>query len=129
MVEAGEIESPARARPCWAKARLTHCRPILSLGARVEPAPERDPHGNRKDHASPAHGVTAAGMPVNSLGGWRPPELNAKFPDQEPWFVTNGECFREEPTPEEGAQTEAVRVLCPKCQRFSVEFGITALRD
>jgi len=68
-------------------------------------------------------------MPITASGAWGPPDLQNRFPDHEPWIVKNGDCFDKEPTDAELAQFAQIRILCPKCGTFSLEYETVAHWD
>jgi hypothetical protein len=68
-------------------------------------------------------------MPITATGAWGPSRLQNKFPDIEPWLVEDGGQFDEEPTDEELADLACIRVLCPKCRSYSLEYEIESLWD
>lgn len=68
-------------------------------------------------------------MTITAPGAWEPAALQNKFLDMEPWLLEDGDYFVEEPTDDELAQIENIRILCPKCGSYSLEYEIQALWD
>jgi ribosomal protein S27E len=68
-------------------------------------------------------------MSLTDPGAWSPSSLQNKFPDFEPWLFEDGSCFDEEPTDEEVAEILSIRVFCPNCKTFSLEYEITSHWD
>ena len=54
-------------------------------------------------------------MLITSPGAWSPFPLHDKFPNSDPWLIT------EKPS--------EIRILCPKCRNYSVEYDITQYWD
>jgi hypothetical protein len=67
--------------------------------------------------------------PITAPGAWGPTSLQNKFPDLEPWIIENGDQFDEEQTDEELAELGNIKVLCPKCRSYSLEYEIESLWD
>ena len=68
-------------------------------------------------------------MPITAPGAWGPPDLQNRFPDLEPWILEDGDYLGEGPTDEERAQLAQIRILCPKCGAFSLEYEALAHWD
>ena len=60
-------------------------------------------------------------MPITAPGAWSPSALQKKFPDYEPWnfdvLADNDELSEDEID-----QIKEIRIMCPKCKKYSVEF-------
>ena len=68
-------------------------------------------------------------MLITAPEAWAPSSLQNKFPDLEPWIIENGDHFVEEPTDEEIAELANIRVLCPKCRSYSLEYEVQSFWD
>lgn len=68
-------------------------------------------------------------MAVTDPGAWEPSSLQQKFPGTEPWMVENGISELEEPEEDYISDIENIRLLCPRCRKYSLVFETIALWD
>lgn len=67
-------------------------------------------------------------LPVTAPGAWAPERLRRLFPDTDPWLIDEGS-FDREPTAEDLADLERIRLLCPRCGRHTLGFESAGLWD
>ena len=71
-------------------------------------------------------------MPITAPGAWSPAALQKKFPDLEPWNVDGRSSNDDEDDDlieDEVEQSPGIRILCPLCKQYSVEFEEVLLWD
>jgi len=63
-------------------------------------------------------------------GAWEPAALQQRFPDSEPWLVFDEIVNLDE---EEAAKlmplTDEIRILCPKCKKYTLTLGESGCWD
>jgi hypothetical protein len=73
------------------------------------------------------------GMKLKALdepGAWEPAELQRRFPGTEPWLVENQICELQEKEAEYYySMYENIRILCPKCGKYSLTYKVVTLWD
>jgi hypothetical protein len=62
-------------------------------------------------------------------GAWEPAELQRKFPDTEPWLVGNEYYRLSEREEKYERMIEEIRLLCPRCGKYSLTYQEGLLWD
>jgi len=86
----------------------------------------------RKGNNSTVPICKSCGKPLMSItapGAWSPSALQAKFPDSEPWLIDEGSSCEDELIEDEIDQFKEIRIMCPRCKKYSVEFKEVAYWD
>lgn len=68
-------------------------------------------------------------MAVTDPGAWGPHALFEMCPDTEPWMIEGPVSDDESSEAHLSTLLESVRILCPKCTRYSLKFDATVLWD
>jgi hypothetical protein len=78
-----------------------------------------------KQYCRHCHGILKE---VTEPGGWGPEEIQKKFPDMEPWLIGDTH-YSEEDEIVWNFDLSVIRVLCPNCGLFSLDFTSVAFWD
>lgn len=66
---------------------------------------------------------------VTDKGAWKPTFIQDRFPDSEPWMVENDIFDIDEDASAYAGEIENIRILCPKCANYTLEFENSAFWD
>jgi len=66
---------------------------------------------------------------VTDQGAWNPAFIQNRFPDSEPWMVENDIFDIEDNDSEYADEIENIRILCPRCGKYTLLFEISAFWD
>ena len=68
-------------------------------------------------------------MAVTDSGAWGPASLQQRFPDTEPWMIEDQVDEFEQPENDHIASIQDIRLLCPNCGKYSLQFESTRFWD